>query len=138
MTMCFLTIDLQTGQACALNAGHTWPILARRERDRVVCEKIPGGGSLLGSGKHSFGVHEFKLGEGDTLLLYTDGLTENESLKGEVINFRRLRSILGVHRPLQVQMNELESALWTLWNGCKLADDVTFLGIRFNGVNESL
>lgn len=130
MTMCFLTIDLKTGNACALNAGHTWPILARREDGKFLCEKIPGGGSLLGSGKHNYGVHEFRLNEGDTLLMYTDGLLENEGLQGEALSFRKIRALLSKPAPLQEQMNELELTARKLWSGNSLADDVTFLGIR--------
>lgn len=133
MTMCFLSIDLKTGNACVLNAGHTWPILARREGDGIRCEKIPGGGSLLGSGKCTYGRHEFILNEGDTLLMYTDGLIENESAQGEVLNFRRIKSLMSKPAPLDDQMLELENAARRLWSGQKLADDVTFLGIRFNG-----
>ncbi len=134
MSMCFLSIDLRSGEACALNAGHTWPILARRDEEKILCEKIPGGGSLLGSGNHNYGVHEFKLTAGDTLLLYTDGLVENESEKGEVLNFRKIRQLMSKPMPLTEQMQDLENTVRTLWSGCKLSDDVTFLGIRFNGV----
>ncbi|MEY3902493.1 MAG: putative rane protein, partial [Pseudomonadota bacterium] len=130
MTMCFLTIDLKTGAACALNAGHTWPIFARREDGKILCEKIPGGGSLLGSGKHNYGIHEFMLNEGDTLLLYTDGLLENEGLQGEVLSFRKIRALLSKSAPLHEQMNELELTARKLWAGNNLADDVTFIGIR--------
>jgi serine phosphatase RsbU (regulator of sigma subunit) len=133
MSMCFLSIDLRSGDACALNAGHTWPILARDENGSIRCEKIPGGGSLLGSGNHSFGVHEFKLNSGDTLLLYTDGLVENEGQNGETLNFRKLRNLLSTPLSLSEQMGNLEQTVRNLWSGQKLSDDVTFLGIRFSG-----
>ena len=131
MTMCFLSIDLKTGNACSLNAGHPWPILAKVSEQKSVCEKIPGGGSLLGSGMHKYGIHHFELKHGDTLFLYTDGLVENESVTGDVVNFRKLKSILTKHMPLAEQMLEIESTIRTLWQGSKLTDDVTFLGIRF-------
>ncbi len=134
MSMCFLTIDLKTGDACALNAGHTWPILVRMNNGSARCEKIPGGGSLLGSGTQKFGVHEFKLQIGDTLLLYTDGLVENESATGETLNFRKLRVLLSQPLPLTQQMENLEQTIKQLWDGQKLSDDVTYLGIRFNGI----
>jgi serine phosphatase RsbU (regulator of sigma subunit) len=134
MTMCFLSIDLATGKACALNAGHTWPILARYNNGEIRCEKIPGGGSLLGSGKSQFGIHEFSLDKGDTLLLYTDGLVENEGPGGEVLNFRKMRSLLTKPAPLEGIMAELETTVRSLWSGQKLADDVTFLGIRYQGL----
>lgn len=134
MTMCFLSIDLATGKACALNAGHTWPILARHNNGEIRCEKIPGGGSLLGSGKSQFGIHEFSLDKGDTLLLYTDGLVENEGPGGVVLNFRKMKSLLTKPAPLEGIMADLESTVRTLWSGQKLADDVTFLGIRYQGL----
>ncbi|NBX16231.1 MAG: hypothetical protein EBR09_02580 [Proteobacteria bacterium] len=134
MSMCFLSIDLKSGEACALNAGHTWPILARSENGTVRCEKIPGGGSLLGSGMHKFGVHEFNLVRGDTLLLYTDGLVENEGQGGETLNFRKLKTLLSAPLPLSEQMGNLEKTVKNLWAGQKLSDDVTYLGIRFSGL----
>ncbi len=131
MTMCFLSIDLSTGEACSLNAGHTWPIFARRNGDAISCEKLPGGGSLLGSGSQSYGIHSFSLNQGDTILLYTDGLVENESKNGEVLNYRRLRTILSTNGTLAEQMQSLEQTIAKLWAGVKLSDDVTFLGVRF-------
>lgn len=131
--MCFLTIDLRTGEACALNAGHTWPFLVHQENGQSRCEKIPGGGSLLGTGNHKYGIHEFSLAEGDTLFLYTDGLVENEGLKGEMLNFRKISRVLSKPAPLDHLMSELETLARQIWSGTKLSDDVTFLGIRFYG-----
>ena len=131
MTMCFLSIDLSTGEACSLNAGHTWPIFARRNGGEISCEKLPGGGSLLGSGSQSYGIHSFSLNQGDTILLYTDGLVENESKNGEVLNYRRLRTILSTNGTLAEQMQSLEQTIAKLWTDVKLSDDVTFLGVRF-------
>jgi serine phosphatase RsbU (regulator of sigma subunit) len=133
MTMCFLSIDLNTGKSCSLNAGHPWPIIAKISDEKTVCEKIPGGGSLLGSGVHNYGIHHFELQRGDTLFLYTDGLVENQSINGDVVNYRKIRSILSKHMPLSEQMQELEGTIKNLWQGTKLADDVTFLGIRYGG-----
>ena len=131
MTMCFLSIDLSTGEACSLNAGHTWPIFARNNGGEISCEKLPGGGSLLGSGSQSYGIHSFSLNQGDTILLYTDGLVENESKNGEVLNYRRLRTILSTNGTLAEQMQSLEQTIAKLWTDVKLSDDVTFLGVRF-------
>ncbi|MEY2987948.1 MAG: putative rane protein [Pseudomonadota bacterium] len=133
MSMCFLTIDLKTGDAWALNAGHTWPILVRTVNGAVRCEKVPGGGSLLGSGTKKYGVHEFSLMSGDTLLLYTDGLVENESKQGETMSFRKLRNLLSEPGSLSEQMRNLEHAIKHLWADQRLSDDVTYLGIRFKG-----
>ena len=136
MSMCFLTIDLKTGEACALNAGHTWPIFVHKDNGSLRVEKIPGGGSLLGSGTQKFGIHEFKLKSGDTLFLYTDGLVENEGKGGETLNFRKLRTLLSEPLSLSEQMENLEQTIRSLWTGQKLSDDVTYLGIRFSGSSQ--
>lgn len=131
MTMCFLSIDLNNGKACSLNAGHTWPIITKKAEGKTICEKIPGGGSLLGSGQHSYGIHHFHLEQGDTLLLYTDGLVENEGSNGDVLSFRKLKGILAKPTSLAEQMHEIESTMKSIWRDNKLSDDVTFLGLRF-------
>ncbi|MEN9825961.1 MAG: hypothetical protein RI953_1706, partial [Pseudomonadota bacterium] len=51
-----------------------------------------------------------------------------------VLNFRKMRSLLTKPAPLEGIMAELETTVRSLWSGQKLADDVTFLGIRYQGL----
>ena len=83
---------------------------------------------------------QLKLGEGDTLFLYTDGVTEaldpNEELFGE----DRLRDALNDDRGRELRVGELlpyvRSKLEEFARGAEQADDITMLGLTYRGLGK--
>ncbi|SDS07050.1 Histidine kinase-like ATPase domain-containing protein [Nocardioides scoriae] len=74
-TCCLVGIDPATGQASVVRAGHTLPLLWRS--DGTVEELDAEGGIPLGVLPDAeWPTTELRLGAGDRVLLYTDGLVE--------------------------------------------------------------
>ncbi len=124
MTMCFVAIELQTGKAAYLNAGHH-PLY--KVHDGKL-EPIFRPGTPLGmqeSGR--FGQLAFQLEPQELLFLYTDGLLENRGTNGHHLSDRNLRLILTGHDNATSLKQRLIDETKTLWKGDELEDDVAFL-----------
>lgn len=82
-----------TGTFEYVNAGHNRPFV--RRADGTV-EKVMGkGGRFLGMfDDATYRANILKLGKGDALYLYTDGVTEAMNAKGEQFGEKRLKDVL--------------------------------------------
>lgn len=93
MTMLMAFLDLDSGIVHFLSAGHTPAILVRGEGGKSAV--LPALGSLLGFGEEThFDVRAVQLEPGDSLFMYTDGLTENPDTSGERLGLRGLSKML--------------------------------------------
>ena len=90
VTALCVMIDRETGQGLLSSAGHPPPVLIGANGARLV---EPAHDLPLGVMDWSYGASRFRLGPGDTLLLYTDGLTEARR-DGELFGERRLLEAL--------------------------------------------
>ncbi len=86
--VCF--IDPATGQAAIADAGHNSPIL-RRSSGEVAFLDLTKGFPLGVVDQGQYGDQKVMLEPGDTLLFYTDGLTDATSAAGELFGNERLR-----------------------------------------------
>jgi len=79
-----------------------------------------------------FPVHRLSLGRGDTLFLYTDGLTEARNHTGEEYGIHRVRTLAARHAEaepaglISACLNELQG----FGKGVKQTDDLTLLAVR--------
>jgi predicted ester cyclase len=128
---CFYAIlDPESGTLSYANAGHDLPYLGRRRGD---CEELRARGMPLGlMSKMSYEEREAPLGEGDSVLFYSDGLVEAHDPKGEMFGFPRLRALVAEHveeeRPLgEFLMEELYSFVGEGW---EQEDDITLLTLE--------
>jgi sigma-B regulation protein RsbU (phosphoserine phosphatase) len=82
-------------------------------------------------------IHEqvLSLEHGDTLLLYTDGLTEAFSPDGDLFGETRLVNVLMSLRATSADevIRAVEDCLNNFVDTNPLADDLTMLAIRMNG-----
>jgi sigma-B regulation protein RsbU (phosphoserine phosphatase) len=90
-TLFYGVVDLSTGELRYANAGHDFPFLLWREGASMLSES----GIVLGC-LEQYPYLEAACGipEGGVLVLYTDGLTDCESAKGENFGTERLRRVL--------------------------------------------
>jgi serine phosphatase RsbU (regulator of sigma subunit) len=123
-------IDAKRASLSYANAGHDLPYLRRRGGD---CEELRARGMPLGlMSKMSYEEREAPLGEGDSVLFYSDGLVEAHDPKGEMFGFPRLRALVAEHveeeRPLgEFLMEELYSFVGEGW---EQEDDITLLTLE--------
>jgi len=95
ITASYLWIDMEIRKALYSSAGH--PPLLRWREGKV--ERIESNGLLFGvTPDPDYPVRSIQLGAGDRLLLYTDGLIESESSRGDFFGDSRLEEIIGENR----------------------------------------
>ena len=114
-----------------VNAGHCAPLVARAGG---VTEIASGGPPIrLGvMGDPVWETARIRLEPGDTLLLFTDGLTEAEDGDGNEYGVERLAQLLGRHRatPLGELGSEILADLGGFLGGAGRKDDLSLLAIR--------
>ena len=80
----------------------------------------------------NFPIFSFSVQAGDSLLIYTDGLSEARNAAGEEYGLNRVRSVADGHRtkaPAELISNCLAD-LDTFTAGTKPADDLTMLALQ--------
>jgi len=98
ITYFYGVIDKNTYKMKYCNAGHNPPFLIRKDAPTILLEK---GGLILGmmSGVE-FQEGEIQLKSGDTLLLYTDGVSEAMNNEDEEFEEKRIEEVLRNNRSL--------------------------------------
>ncbi|WTH47525.1 serine/threonine-protein phosphatase [Streptomyces sp. NBC_01550] len=124
-----LRIDLQTGSAGFVNAGHPWPWLLRGGRlDRIIPEIDPPFGAPL---PHPHRVQSLQLRPGDRLILVTDGMLERnaaaEDLPALIEGTRDLHPRETVHTLTQAVLRAQQGVL---------QDDATVVCLDWQGTRD--
>lgn len=117
----------EDGEVELVNAGHCPPLVARSGLIEMVG---PTGFPVGLLADRPYEVSRFRLSAGDTLVLYTDGLTEARGLEGEEYGYVRLEQLVR-QRPQKAAPRELVHAIRHDLAGflgeTPLADDLTVL-----------
>jgi len=126
ITFFYCILDSRDGTLAYTNAGHNPPILIRRDGERL---RLKEGGAVLGAlPDWMYESGRARLGAGDRLLLFTDGLIEARSPADEEFGEARLLGLLNDNRELssgQLKAN-IVNAL-AEFNAGALQDDLTFI-----------
>jgi phosphoserine phosphatase RsbU/P len=152
MTMVIVQLNLETGEVVVANAGHESPFCLRK------AEVIPGTHSTDKKSKPTVDVF-FSRGErlgftpeavyqadqvqmqvGDTVLLYTDGITEAKSVQGKEFGERALKKTLASveDKPLEQIKRAINDNLGKFVEGAEQEDDITFVLFRWTKQLQSL
>ncbi len=138
ITMFLGVMDLSTGTIRYCNAGHNPPIVIRNGQAELLSTEPS---LLLGVEKNArYTANELTLLPGDTLFLYTDGLTEAENIRKELFGERRALETAAISGALTAseQMERMQQAVHTFVDGAEQSDDLTMLVIRFMGNDNTL
>lgn len=125
-TLFFGDYDDRSRELRYVNCGHLPPLLFR---DDGTLERLQGTATVLGLFEEwDCAVGQLRLGPADTLLLYTDGVTEATNPAGEEFGEARLVETLRAHRHLPVA-SLLHTIVETLekFSSDEQADDVTLV-----------
>ena len=137
--MMFVTIfaavlDLATGLLRFVNGGHNPPFISLRSSAYQLMD-LPAG-TLVGVDPDApFAIGELQLQAGDSLLMYTDGITEamnkeelmfGTSRTGRVINEQQ-------HSSMKQLVQHLENTVQAYVGSAPQHDDLTVLGVRYLG-----
>jgi sigma-B regulation protein RsbU (phosphoserine phosphatase) len=118
------------GTLSFVNAGHNPPMLFRKSGEvLLLCE----GGLLLGvQACENYATGVVNCSPGDTLLLYTDGVTEAMNPAGEEFGEERLRSLVAGNTglPLEELLALIEREAAAFQGSGDFSDDFTLLALR--------
>src|SRR5437764_626095 len=133
VTMFSGVLDLETGRLRYCNAGHNSPYLLRSGggRDLLKPTGIPFGIDP----DRSYTIAETVLASGDTLFMFTDGITEAFNPAGDIFGEARLETVLdregGIGATELVQ--KVIGATAEFAAGAEQSDDITCLALVYRG-----
>ena len=80
-------LDIETGEVAFANAGHNYPLVMKNPGETAWLKTVngPALGVLEGA---TYRLESLTLGRGDTLFLYTDGVTEAMNAEEELLGMR--------------------------------------------------
>jgi serine phosphatase RsbU (regulator of sigma subunit) len=118
--------DSSTGALEYVNAGHL-PPLVRRVSGAI--DRLDGGGMALGMFDHAtYSAYRVTIAPGDTIVLYTDGITEAENRNGRAFEDTGLEAILTHHKSEgdpEALSRAVIAAVEAHAGDVRLADDLT-------------
>ncbi len=145
MTMCIIQLNLETGELLIANAGHESPLCLRGtalslesdsadKKRKTKVEVFFSRGERLGfTPDASYEVERAQMNVGDTILLYTDGISEGKSEAGKEWGERALKKSFGSAEGLP--LNRIKQAITSQFDeftqGAVQEDDVTFVLFRW-------
>jgi serine phosphatase RsbU (regulator of sigma subunit)/pSer/pThr/pTyr-binding forkhead associated (FHA) protein len=129
VTLLYMVIDLKSHTLWVVNAGHMPPIIRRSGGAIEELGEDVAGLPLNVSPDPDcrFEAAVTKLGPGDLVVAYTDGVSEAASPSGELFGIARLRSIVSGSRSPQAAVTEAVSAAHAFAAGGRQGDDITLL-----------
>ena len=134
VTIFYGVLDTRSGAVEYCNGGHNLPCLLHRDGSVEKLRNI--GGVFVGAFKDmEFESKVMILQPGETLVLYTDGVTEAADVKDEMFDDKRLEKCLqSLHaEPVQEIPNRVITAVKEFSSGVPQSDDITVLALRYNG-----
>jgi phosphoserine phosphatase RsbU/P len=129
----FLGILDRDGNLDYLNAGHPSPLLLRRDSVSEIFTQGSFPVGLIPSAIYE--AVRVPLEPGDTLVLFSDGVTEAADPEEQLYGVPRLTEVLtGYHAaPLDQLQKRVADSLEKFSRGASQADDITLLFIRYRG-----
>ena len=133
ITLVYTVYDPVTGRLTYVNAGQNPPLIRRRDG---TFERLGGTGIALGLFEHSeYATIETSLEPGDTLVFYSDGITEAENPEGQPLEEIGLEAViqLHAHRSASELGTEVLAAVQAHAQRSRFADDLTILVLKRQG-----
>ena len=138
VTLFIGVLDLPTGRLRYCNAGHDVPVCLRQGADGLELECLPAKPNLpVGVfDDFSYEKQSLTLAPGETLFLYTDGLTEARSPVRDQFRMERTMEVLkgcGGMTPQQV-ITTMKAAVQAFVEDAPQSDDLTMMSISYTPV----
>lgn len=129
VTMAVLFLATATGELAVTTAGHPLPLVLEASGAVTPLGRI--GSAPMGIDPDSaFETHRYVLDEGDTVLMYTDGISEAATHGGELFGDKRVQAALGVaDGSAPGAITAISKAVGTFLDGLKRGDDATIVAV---------
>jgi len=132
VTLFLCILDINSGKLTYSNGGHNPPLILRRAGQ---IETLPLTGDMaLGVMENiRYSSKEMILQPGDTIFLYTDGVTEAMNEKGDFFSETRLKELLLRFNGLTSQslIEKVLESIKEFSKGCLQSDDITMLALKY-------
>jgi sigma-B regulation protein RsbU (phosphoserine phosphatase) len=129
-TLFYCMISVDADSITYTNAGHNPPVIIRADGST---ELLSGGGIVLGYlPNESYTQNRIAFTAGDTLVCYTDGVTEAMDRAGEEFGETKFQNLLIANRHLSAyeMRNTVLKELKNFTHTKKLSDDITLLIVK--------
>lgn len=130
ITFFYGVLDTSTGRLQYSNAGHNYPLLMRADGQ---VEQLTGSGIVMGIFPAvQYELQETILERGDTLALFSDGVTEAAAASGEEFGEKGLAAFLETHQsePCATVVERLAHHVRGWCGNSSFADDFTIVLVR--------
>lgn len=134
MTVWLGILELSTGRLSAANAGHEYPVMAKKD-----------GAFALYKDKHGFVIggmdgvryrpYELTMAPGDKLFVYTDGVPEATAASMEMLGLERMVSALNTQAdgsPEEI-LSAVKGAIDAFVGNAEPFDDLTMMCLEYKG-----
>ncbi|MEX2025777.1 MAG: PP2C family protein-serine/threonine phosphatase, partial [Pirellulaceae bacterium] len=130
-TMVYGILDAATGIFRYVSAGHPGPVHLASGADPVILESQ---GFPLGLTDQAYEERSVRLGAGDRLYFYSDGVPEAMDAAGSQFGSDRLQAAIGQGRamPLQESVAALLGEIVSWRGSAKAQDDVSILAVEMS------
>lgn len=124
-------LDLTNGSLTYVNGGHCAPFIFNASNSyELKAEK----NCVLGiKPNYYFKAQQTVLAKGDTLFLYTDGVTEAQNEQGDCFGKDRLEDIINGLTDKNKALSAILAAVDSYANGGAQTDDITMLALNYKG-----
>ena len=131
VTVLYAVYDPETGEFTYTSGGHDAPLLVHPDGSSELLP-LTGGIALGIVSDLAYGQNSVVLDHGETLVLYTDGVTEAMNGEGEQFGIERLRKVFSDRAPKDANeaAHKIFEAVNTFADGAAQSDDITCLTLR--------
>lgn len=130
VTLFLAELDLTNGTLNYINAGHNPPLVARVNGQ---VQQLDSGGFPLGIiPMAEYEIGQVKLEAGEALVIYSDGVSEANNLKGEEFGIERLADVIkrNISSSASGLRDKVESALSGFTETAPAGDDITLVIVK--------
>ncbi len=129
-------LTISTGEIIFANAGHKDPVIRKADGTTVFIKEKHG--FMLGVRKNrEYKDFVYQMEKGDTLFVFTDGITEAVNTEDELYGEDRLLEAVSGAPPgaaPELLIKHVTAVVDTFAKGAKQSDDMTMLALEYKGV----
>ena len=133
VTVFYGVLNVKTGELSYCNGGHNLPYVLTKDGEVKALEDV--GGLLMGKFDDApYQAGSVRLSPGDTIITFTDGVTEAENEEEQYFDEERVVAYLGknAHKTLNSQVKGLFLEVMKFVGSADQSDDITVLSVRYN------
>ncbi len=134
VTIFFGSLDLKTGEMLYVNCGHNLPLFIRQGKKAKYMRRSQG--VIVGAMENvEFKLEKIFIKPGDTIFMYTDGITEAMNEKNNFFSDERLLEDMNtmLDKTIEEKIHGLMDKIKIFSNGAPQSDDITMLTLLYNG-----